>query len=234
MPAPDLAPFVAGYWTVSWDYDTPYRQKIAPYPQVHLTVRPGTGPEVHGVARRHVVKVLQGEGRVVGAAFRPGAFRVFLEGPVSLLTDRTVPAESVPGLPGRPSEPVDVASLESWLRSVLPGPAPAPSGREAGAAVALAASEPSIRRVDQLADATGSGVRRLQRLFAEHVGVGPKWVIRRYRLHEVTDRMAAGDDVDWAGVATELGYADQPHLVRDFTSLFGEPPTRYALRYPGR
>lgn len=233
-PAPDLAPFVSGYWSVSWDYDTPYRQKIIPYPQVHLTVRPGARPEVHGVSRGHVVKVLAGTGRIVGAAFRPGAFRAFLDGPVSALTDRTVPASSVPGLPGRPDEPVDVEALERWLRSVLPGPEPAAGGRDAADAVALAAADPSIGRVDQLADASGTGVRRLQRLFAEHVGVGPKWVIRRYRLHEVTARMAAGDPVDWAGLAVDLGYTDQPHLVRDFTSLFGEPPTHYARRYPGR
>ncbi|RZT85485.1 helix-turn-helix protein [Pseudonocardia sediminis] len=233
-PAPDLAPFVAGYWAVSWDYDTPYRQKIAPYPQVHLTVRPGAEPEVHGVSRRHVVRVLEGTGRVVGAAFRPGAFRAFLDGPVSALTDRTVPAGSVPGLRGRPDEPVDASSLESWLRSLLPGTEPPEGGREAGDAVALAAADRSIGRVDQLADATGSSVRRLQRLFAEHVGVGPKWVIRRYRLHEVTERMAAGDAIDWAGLAADLGYTDQPHLVRDVTGLFGEPPTHYARRYPGR
>ena len=75
-------------------------------------------------------------------------------------------------------------------------------------------------------------MRRLQRLFAEHVGVGPKWVIRRYRLHEVTERMSAGAPIDWAALAADLGYADQAHLTRDFTDLFGEPPTAYARRYP--
>jgi AraC-like DNA-binding protein len=56
-------------------------------------------------------------------------------------------------------------------------------------------------------------------------------VIRRYRLHEVTERMARGETADWARLAAELGYADQAHLTRDFTSLFGEPPTAYARRY---
>lgn len=67
--------------------------------------------------------------------------------------------------------------------------------------------------------------------FAEHVGIGPKWVIRRYRLHEVTERMAAGADLDWAALAAELGYADQAHLARDFKALFGEPLTHYAERW---
>ncbi|MGI5213708.1 helix-turn-helix domain-containing protein [Plantactinospora sp. CA-290183] len=88
-----------------------------------------------------------------------------------------------------------------------------------------------MSRVDVLAGELGTTVRGLQRLFAEYVGIGPKWVIRRYRLHEVTERLARGAAIDWAELAAELGYADQPHLVRDFTKMFGEPPPRYAARY---
>ncbi len=79
-----------------------------------------------------------------------------------------------------------------------------------------------------------SGEVRLQRLFADYVGVGPKWVIRRYRLHEITERMAAGGRIDWARLAAELGYADQAHLSRDFTAIVGESSTQYAQRYPDR
>jgi AraC-like DNA-binding protein len=56
-------------------------------------------------------------------------------------------------------------------------------------------------------------------------------VIRRYRLHEVTARMAAGGAIDWAALAADLGYADQGHFIRDFKRMFGEPPTWYAQRY---
>ena len=90
-----------------------------------------------------------------------------------------------------------------------------------------ATADGAIARADQLAAATGTGLRRLQRLFAEHVGVGPKWVIRRYRLHEATARAANGD-LDLVRLAAELGYSDQAHLTRDFTALVGQPPARYA------
>jgi AraC-like DNA-binding protein len=231
-PAPDVAPFVEWFWTAEWSYATPYRQKIVPYPNVHLTVGQGVAPEVSGVASRHVVKVLSGTGRVVGAAFRPGMFRPFMGGPVAGLTDRTIASAELPGLPPLwvPEEPVDVGALERWLRRALP--APDPAGQEVGAVVAIIAGDRAIGRVDQLASTVGVGLRRLQRLFAEHVGVGPKWVIRRYRLHEVTERMAAGSRIDWASLAVDLGYADQAHLTRDFGALFGESPTHYARRYP--
>lgn len=226
-PAPDLAPFVERYWTVEWDYAEPYRQLIMPYPNVHLTF-PSDGPaQVRGVSSRHVVRELRGSGRVVGVAFRPGAFRTFLGAPVSSITDRAVAAAEVfgPGVPARP----DVDAVEELLRSA--GPRHDPTAEWAGAVVRKVAAEPAIRRVDELAARFGTTVRRLQRVSADHVGVGPKWLIRRYRLHEVTERMASGEAAGWAGLAVELGYADQAHLVRDFAAMFGEPPTRYAARY---
>ena len=230
-PDADLAPFVDRFWSVRWDYPEPYRQKVVPYPQVHLTVRPGVAPpEVRGPASRHVVKELAGCGSVVGVAFRPGVFRALSARPVHELTDRWLPARDLSCFASAPEEPGDAAALADWLRSVLPD-APEPAGRDAAALVERVAADRTITRVDELAALAGVGVRGLQRLFRDHVGLGPKWVIRRYRLHEVTERLATGAAVRWAELAAELGYADQSHLSRDFTSLFGEPPGWYARRY---
>ena len=73
----------------------------------------------------------------------------------------------------------------------------------------------------------GATARQFQRRFADHVGLGPKAVIRRYRLYEAAERARGGQTVDWAGVAASLGYSDQAHLTRDFTEHFGLPPGRY-------
>jgi AraC-like DNA-binding protein len=113
-------------------------------------------------------------------------------------------------------------------------PAPDPSADLAAGIIETIATEPGIHRVDLLAARFGLTVRRLERLFAEHVGVGPKWVIRRYRLQEAAGRMAGVKPIDWAALADALGYADQPHLTRDFTRMFSEPPTAYAARYQGK
>jgi AraC-like DNA-binding protein len=237
--APDLAAFVSRYWFVAWDLrgQSPYHQLIVPYPNVHLSFADDVAPMVHGVARGHVCKVLQGTGRVFGVAFRPGCFRPYLRSPVSAITDRSVPARDVfgpdvpvPAMTPAADETAMAGVVEQFLRANLPRQDP--TAQSAAAIVAQIAAQPDITRVDTLADRLGTSVRRLQRLFTEYVGVGPKWVIRRYRLHEVTERLAAGVGVDWARLAAELGYADQAHLTRDFTAMVGEPPTRYAQRYP--
>jgi AraC-like DNA-binding protein len=230
VPAADLAPYVSGYWAAEWDLrgQEPYRQKIVPYPTVQLTFRDGD-VVVRGPERGHVVRVLEGRGRVFGVTFRPGCFRPFLGTSVSTITGRALPASAVFG-PGLPAG--DQQEVEEFLRARLP--APDPLAGQAAAIVALVQAEPQLTRVDELAARAGVGIRRLQRLFAEYVGLGPKWVIRRYRLHEVGERLASGMDIDWVRLAGELGYADQAHFIRDFTAVVGESPTRYAERYPGR
>ena len=240
-PGRDLAPFVSRYWFVAWDLrgQAPYRQLIVPDPNVHLSFVNDTAAAVHGVARRHKYRVLEGAGRVFGVAFRPGCFRPFLRSPVSAITDRSVTAREVFG-PDVPQQAMAQAAdegemvhvAERFLRANLPRHDP--TAQTVTAIVARIAAEPDITRVDTLADRLDTSVRRLQRLFAEYVGVGPKWVIRRSRLHEVNQRLATGFPLDWARLAAELGYADQAHFTRDFTAMIGEPPTRYAQRYPTR
>jgi AraC-like DNA-binding protein len=226
-PSPDLARYVSRYWVVSWHYREPYRQKIVPYPHVHLTFHDGAPAAVHGVSSGFQIKVLEGDAGVVGVEFRAGCFRPFLGAPVSSIADRSIDAREVFG-PDVPADP-DVPAVEEFLRAHLPEPDPLAD--EAADIVGTIAASPGIMRVDKLAAEAGMSVRALQRLFAEYVGIGPKWVIRRYRLHEVTERLAAGASIDWAALAAELGYADQAHFVRDFRAMFGESPTRYAERY---
>ncbi len=228
-PSPPLAGVVSRYWWVRWDLrgQPPYRQLLPPTPSVHLTFPAGEEPLLRGVHRRRFHRVLSGDGGVLGVAFVPGAFRRFLDAPVSSLTDRTVAAAAVfgPDLPAAAAPAVD-AFLADRAQ-------PDPVGDEVAAWVLRASTTPDLRRVDELAVLCGVGVRRLQRLFADHVGVSPKWLLRRFRLQEVTDTLAAapGAPVDWAGLAADLGYVDQAHLSRDFAAMFGEPPTTYAARY---
>jgi AraC-like DNA-binding protein len=257
--APFVSGFWAAEWDLHGQ--EPYRQKIVPYPNVQLTFRDGEAL-VRGPERGHIVRELKGRGHVFGVTFRPGCFRPFLGASISTITGRALPASAVfgPNLPrifpagarggsgevpagaGQlPARSPDAAAfegqaqeavrrIETFLRERLP--APDPLAEQAAAIVARIQAEPQLKRVDALAERAGLGVRRLQRLFAEYVGLGPKWVIRRYRLHEVGERLASGVDIDWVRLATELGYADQAHFIRDFTAMVGESPTRYAERYP--
>jgi AraC-like DNA-binding protein len=137
---------------------------------------------------------------------------------------------SGPGAGSRASSDFDDARMigyaEALLCSVLPKRDPV--AEQVAGLVSRITADPGLRRVDQLSAASGMTPRSLQRLFANYAGVSPKWVMRRARLHEAADCADSGEPIDWALLASDLGYADQAHLTRDFTATIGVSPARYA------
>jgi AraC-like DNA-binding protein len=235
-PSDPLAPFVDFYWIVRWDLrgQPPYEQTILPHPNVHLAFE-ASGAGIYGVDRSLFARWLSGQGKVLGVRFRAGCFRPFWGAPISQLSDRVVPATLVFGplaektrqaLMCAETDGDMVDGAESLLFCSLPERDPVAS--QVADLVALINSDASLRRVDQLAVVSGLSVRSLQRLFSDYVGVSPKWVMRRARLHEAALRADGGEPVDWAALAVDLGYADQAHLTREFTATIGVPPSRYA------
>lgn len=235
-PSGPLAPFVEYYWIARWDLrgQPSYEQTILPHPDVHLVFE-ASGAGIYGVDRSLFGRWLSGQGKAVGVRFRAGCFRPFWGAPVSQLSDRVTPATRLFGpLAEKTRQAIMCAETdtdmtshaESLLFSGLPDPDPV--AEQVAGLVALITSDASLRRVDQLAVVCGLSVRALQRLFADYVGTGPKWVMRWARLHEAASRADRGEPVDWAGLAVDLGYADQTHLTRDFTAILGVPPGRYA------
>ncbi|MEV1020304.1 helix-turn-helix domain-containing protein [Streptomyces sp. NPDC050264] len=246
-PAEALRPYVENYWFIDWDLPAPYASHILPHPSVNLTFQwdeydKGTSPpygELTGVAAPGLyTRKIGGRGRVCGAKFWPGAFRPFVpEVPVAEWTGRALAYEDVfprtdvaallsggPGPDG--GDPARIAALDAYLLVLVPA-GPDPAAELARGLVARIRAERAVRRVADLARAEGMSVRSLQRLFTGYVGVSPKWCILRYRIHEAVEAAGTRTDVDWAALAADLGYADQAHLVRDFTSTVGVPPTAY-------
>ncbi|MFI6227379.1 DUF6597 domain-containing transcriptional factor [Micromonospora echinospora] len=244
LPAAPLRRYVEHYWFVDWALTDAFEQRVVPHPAVNLVFRHDVGHrhggvpdggvpqggvgsvEVSGVGQRLFSITLAGVGRVCGVQFRPGGFRPFWRRPVAELTDRRLPLVPAPDPAGVCAGDDDDRrrALDDFLLGWAPEPDPS-----ADEAVRLAdeiRTDRGILRVDDLARRHGLSTRRLQRLFLDHVGVGPKWVIRRYRLQEAIERAAAGPP-DWAGLAADLGYSDQAHLVRDFTAVTGVTPTAY-------
>jgi len=236
-PDEDLASFVEHLWTVSWDLETPTVSEVLAHPSVQLVVERDASA-VAGVFTGRFARRLEGRGRVLGVKFLPGGFRPFLAGPVSALTDRRASLAEVFGSAADELERCALAApgpeqafavIQEFLRARRPVASEAI--RLVGRIVARAATDRRITRVGQLVAEWGLGSRQLQRLFDEYVGVRPKWVIQRYRLHEAAERIAASPEHDWAELALELGYADQAHFVRDFRRFVGSSPAAYARSF---
>jgi AraC-like DNA-binding protein len=235
LPPPDLAPFLDHYWIVEWDLQgrPAHTQRTLPYPCVHIVFdRARTG--IWGLTTGSFDYTLQDAGKVCGLRFRAGAFRGLLGRPLHTITDKVLALGDVfPWDEAAAQDAVldtadDAAMIEAagaLLRTMLP--APDPQVDRIAAILRAVESTPGLTQVEELAAVAQMGVRSLQQLFSEYVGVSPKWVIRRFRLHEAADRLAQGGDVDLAALAQGLGYFDQAHFTSDFRRLVGKSPGRY-------
>jgi AraC-like DNA-binding protein len=237
-PSPDLAPFVGHYWIITWDLrgHESQTQETLPHPSVHIALESRLSG-VYGVVKGRFTRVIEGKGKVFGIKFRPGGFYPFVKFPVSRLTNRILPLGDVFGAPGQAlasrvlakrSERAMVAVAEDFLRQQNPE-RDAVAERVADIVEQIAADR-TITRVETVAGNSGLTVRSLQRLFSRYVGVSPKWVINRHRLHEAIDRLAKGETVDWTHLAFELGYFDQAHFIKDFKAIIGRTPGEYRNR----
>jgi AraC-like DNA-binding protein len=239
-PSGALAPFVAHYWSVRWELEgrPPFTSSVLSHPAVHVAFQEGASG-LFGVVRGRFTRTLEGRGRVFGVKFHPGAFRPFIPFPVAELTDRVRPLSALPGLEGEAAAALEAAVLaeeedagraalvERWLLAHLPPPDP--EAARARRLVERILREPALTRVEALvATEPGLSLRSLQRLFREYVGVPPKWVLRRARLHEAAERLEGGAGGSLAALAVELGYFDQAHFTREFTAVVGRPPSAYA------
>lgn len=233
LPSPDLAPFVEHYWNIEWRLEEPQLRETLPYPSAHVVLEPGVA-ELRGVTTRKYSRILEGSSRVLGVKLRPGGLRPLVRQPASDFTDRVLPLQEVFGeaahqLDARALAHADhhasIAVVEDFLRSLEP------QADETLAQVTALADrirdDRDLRQVEQLADLAQVSMRQLQRLFAQYVGVSPKWMIRRYRLQEAAELIASATHIDWAQIALELGYADQAHFNRDFKAVIGRSPGSY-------
>jgi AraC-like DNA-binding protein len=233
-PSDALAPFVERYWIVRWDLTgrPPYLSETLPHPSVHVSITDGRG-EVHGVGTKRFEKKLEGVGRVFGVKFTGPGFRPFVEQPVAALTDRVLAIEDVLGAAAkklaRAVSTLGDDEARDAVEAFLSARRPVASAelRLVHRLVEATRTDRAIARVEDLVQLGDVGPRALQRLFREHVGVGPKWVIRRFRIHDAAERCREGACPDWAALAQELGYFDQAHFSRDFKAQTGRTPSDY-------
>ncbi|MDN5697916.1 MAG: helix-turn-helix domain-containing protein [Rubrobacter sp.] len=235
LPYDDLAFFVEHYWIVRWDLrgQNPYPSEVLPHPCVHLVIEKSRS-RIYGVIREKFSRLLADEGKVFGVKFRPGAFYPFWKSPVSGLTGSSIGIRVAFGVAGeflektvlpREGEGEMVEVVEAFLRESLPERDE--NVETINRVTDLITTDQAITRVEDVAVQSGINKRTLQRLFERYVGVGPKWVIRRYRLHEVAERLSEGKAVNLAELALELGYFDQAHFINDFKTIVGVTPTDY-------
>ena len=184
---------------------------------------------VGGLSDRPIDTEFVGAAGGVQVDLTPLGARRILGLPMDELTNRVAALEDVLGrgardLVGRLRDasawPERFALLDAaLLRRVEAGPEPAPE--VAWTYRRLAAAEGRLA-IGPLADEVGWSRRHLAARWRRDVGMGPKAVARVLRFERALRLLREGHGL--ADVAYDCGYADQPHLNREFRALGGATP----------
>ena len=225
-------------WSVPSGQEAP--QKVLQYPNSLIVVAQDYA-RFYGVTAGLSTTTLTGDGWAVGVACAPAAGYLLTGAPMADYTDRAVDVDEVLGeaghvltdrvrtvMAGDPLSPdahaEAVAAFTDVLRPHLPVDA---EGELVNRLVEFVESRGDVTRVSQVCEEFGLSERALQRLVHRRIGLTPKWLIQRRRLQEAAERLRTSD-TSLADVAAALGYADQPHFSRDFSSVTGMTPREFA------
>lgn len=245
-PSPPLRELVQRYWIPVWSLAEPSTQSTLQHP-VCLVVVSNTYARFYGVARGRSSVTLAGDGWAVGTLLTPAAGRLLLGRSVAEVTDSWLDLSSVlppeyaglvaairDAMADAPHDPgahaAAIALVQSWLAVHLPVD---DQGLLVNRLVTWLRDHPEVTRVSELARESGLSERTLQRLVEQRLGLSPKWLIQRRRLHDAVGTLKSGPP-NLAEVAVELGYADQAHFTRDFTTVVGMTPGAFLRDQPAR
>ena len=248
LPSPASAQIIERFWALRFDVPSPQVQPLLPHPCANIAFG-SADPGVHGPPRRRDDHRIAGRGWVLGAKLRPGALVAMGLGDGPALVDVVLPIEAVFGDPGRAladaigADPeadraanrdaeisADLRARSALIEGLLARylPIADETWRDFIDVIAMILADRSLVRVSQVATASGWSARTLQRWFGHYLGLSPAWVLARYRLQDAADALARAEQVDLAALSAELGYYDQAHFTRAFTSAVGMPPGTYA------
>ncbi|MGH3713951.1 MAG: helix-turn-helix domain-containing protein [Micromonosporaceae bacterium] len=245
---PALAPFVQsfGYLEAAIPYA---RERVLPSGGMQLLVNladdellthHASGP------RRHSGAVLQGpydrpsvidtaaQRAIAWVTFHPGGAAPFFAEPSRLARGTLIDLDALWGHDGAalrerlldaPTPRARLALLQASLLARARSLNPDPLIRYAVTALERGAT------VTDVTDRTGLLPKRFGRLFTDRLGLTPKRFAGVRRFQRLLTAIArSGAEPDFARLAVEGGYYDQPHMIHDFQRFAEMPPTAYRPR----
>ena len=236
---PETMPWLEHVWTVEWDlpHGCEHSQRTVPFPVFNLVADQQKGCGLHGCTSNFFEYLLKGRGQVVGFRFKPAAQSAFYPDMASDLTDNSTPTNSIlSDVAGRQlielaNTIINRASIARCLTTLSQeARAVSPTALSVQKIVKYIEAQPHVFRVRDLAETFQHSERTLQRLFDAHLGISPKLVIERFRIHNALSACKLGSSVDLAQLALRLGYFDQSHFTNAFKRVVGISPAEYSAQ----
>lgn len=243
-PQPSLQHYIEHYWYITWQLPKGknHQQSVIPHPNTHLIFLRNQS-HIQGVCKKKYNHSLTGVGHLMGVKFTPAGFYAFAKHAdlsMNKLSDKVVSIDDVFNVNGIKLES-EVFSLTDPLEKIAHIDnvliSPIVNGITEDKNIVLInmivteiEHNSNLMKVSDVSHHFSIPQRKLQRLFAQYIGVTVKWVISRYRIHEALtkiDNIENNKPVNWINLAIQLGYYDQAHFIHAFSQLIGQTPNDY-------
>ncbi|MCF2857793.1 helix-turn-helix transcriptional regulator [Pseudoalteromonas sp. SMS1] len=235
FPSPQQASLVEQYWLVDWDLPvgSQHVQKNLPDPNCHLTFFPDKCAFLGPVSKVYDY-AMHGKNGIIGVKFKLGALAPVLPNPIEHYIDTTTSLPSFlhcdlvslsQTLSQTDNDKARVYTLEQALEPLC-SYVQVHHVQQLTALVEHIKNNDDIYTVEDLALKSGISKRTLQRQFKKYIGLSPKYLIRKYRLHNALALIEQQPN-DIHHLVSKLDYADQAHLIKDFKNILGMTPGAY-------
>lgn len=251
LPSSSLSDVIEHYWYVSWDLSTrsPYQaeqsfsQAVLTHPSVHISME-NQQSQIYGVQREVFIRRLQGKSQVLGIKFKPGGFYPYYRRPMHSLTDQRCSTEIIVceqvkalirhcslELAALDAADTKVGELINKLDRGLSRHQPQLNNaiindlQRVNRIIDVIKNSPTFK-VNEICQLVELAPRPMQRLCQKMIGVTPKWLINRYRMHWIAEKLKQGYS-DWNAFVDQFSYTDQAHFINDFKKHIGKTPGLY-------
>ena len=229
-----LSNLVEQYWLVNWDLggEHIHTQKNLPDPNPHLFFD-GTSLKLLGPVSKVYQYQMQSNGAITGVKFAIGALAELIQMPMTDLVDKELIPDSV--------LPVNSSKIIAQLQQVNTDEEAIEVLEANLSGLIIQSSEKrqivenifrqikhnnDIHTVAELSSAVNLSTRTIQRYCQQYIGLSPKWLLRKYRLHQMLAQIEQGES-DVISLVERRDYTDQAHLIKDMQQILGITPSQY-------
>jgi AraC-like DNA-binding protein len=172
--------------------------------------------------------------RAIGAGFLPTLTSAIFDVPASELVDRIVPLEELWTPPDveqllESVSPLGFSAALSVLRDTLVARIRRIDGdaatQSAPRLITLIKRRGGRVSVDGMARGEGLSRHLFARRFCSDAGLAPKLFARITRFQALLHGLLSTDVAQWASMSPAAGFYDQAHMINEFRSFTGSPPT---------
>jgi len=189
---------------------------------------------IAGQMRHYALIEPTGRVKLFGVRFHPGGAHRLLHFSLSELTNKIIGFDEVWSRLGKElTEKIETAdSVRERINTIEKAfitrlDQRSEDNKLIDAVVKMIVARDGLVSIDRLQNNLGISYRHLERKFKAVVGISPKFFCRISRFQKVFRAVERHQNLGWSFIASECGYYDQAHFIRDFKEFSGQNPSAF-------